>query len=355
MFENLLNKSALLALPAAAAIVLAGCKENEAIAPAPEQVDLTQPKDLFTSPMQANPLASDPEAVVVRVNGEDITYGEIMETLGMAMQQFGGQIPPEQLQQFQAQFFNQIKDDLITKKLLEAAVKAAGIEVDPAKITESIDQIRTRLPEGQTLEDILESRGETMESLQSELANELATQELLDSETANVADASDVDAKKFYDENPDQFVQQESASASHILIKFDDEDTDEAKAEKKAELQKIRDEIIAGTISFEDAATENSDCPSSAQGGSLGTFGKGRMVPEFETAAFSQEIGEVGPIIETQFGYHIVKVTERNEEGTIDFETIKDQLIDYLSKQNKQKAVTDYLESLRAGADIQEM
>ncbi|MBN2163996.1 MAG: peptidylprolyl isomerase [Pontiellaceae bacterium] len=355
MFENLLNKSALLALPAAAVIVLAGCKENEAIASAPEQVDLTQTKDMFTAPVQANPLANDPEAVVVRVNGEDITYGEIMETLGMAMQQFAGQVPPEQLQQFQAQFFNQIKDDLITKKLLKAAVNAAGIEVDPAKITETIEKIRTQIPEGQTLESILESRGETMDSLKKELSGELATQELLDSETANIADASEEDAKKFYDENPDQFVQQESASASHILIKFDDEDTDEAKAEKKAELQKIRDEIIAGTISFEDAATENSDCPSSAQGGSLGTFGKGRMVPEFETAAFSQEIGEVGPIIETQFGYHIVKVTDRTDEGSIDFEKIKDKLIEYLTSQNKQKAVAEYLESLRAGADIQEM
>ena len=79
------------------------------------------------------------------------------------------------------------------------------------------------------------------------------------------------------------------------------------------------------------------------------------MVPEFEVAAFSQEIGEVGAIIETQFGYHIVKVSDRQEEGAVEFADVEEQLIEYLTGQNKQQAVGDYLQSLRDSATIEEL
>ncbi|HSR88123.1 MAG TPA: peptidylprolyl isomerase, partial [Pontiella sp.] len=211
------------------------------------------------------------------------------------------------------------------------------------------------LPEDMTLEDALESEGQTLEALQDNIRNDMAKRQLLESKTADIPAATEAEAKEFYDSNPDRFAKPENVSASHILIKFDEEDTDETKAEKKAKLEGIRETILAETVTFEDAAMENSDCPSSAQGGSLGTFGKGRMVPEFEIAAFTQEPGEIGEVVETQFGYHIIKVTEHQEEGTLDFEETKDQLIDYLTSQKRQQAVLDYIASLRDSATIEEM
>jgi peptidyl-prolyl cis-trans isomerase C len=355
MFDNLVARGTLIALPAAALIMLAGCKENEISAPAPEPVDLSQTEDLFTTPVKPNPLANDPEAVVVRVNGEEITRGELMEVMQMAMQQYAGRVAPEQLQQLQGQLYEQIKNDLITKKLIEAAVIAAGIKVDDAKIEETLAEIKGSIPEGQTIEGILESRGQDFASFKENLIKELATQELFESKTADIADATDAEIKEFFDSNPDQFATPESVSASHILIKVEADDSDEIKAEKKAKLEAIRNSIIAGTTSFEAAAADNSDCPSSAQGGDLGTFGKGQMVPEFEVAAFSQEIGEVGPLIETQFGYHILKVSDRQEEGAMEFETVKDQIGPYLTNQKKQQAVSEYVKSLHDSATIEEI
>lgn len=82
----------------------------------------------------------------------------------------------------------------------------------------------------------------------------------------------------------------------------------------QAKLNEIRERIVKGEATFEDQAKVYSDCPSGARaGGDLGEFGKGAMVPEFEKAAFEQPVGEVGPIIKTAFGYHIVKVTERDD------------------------------------------
>ena len=356
MFNILKSKRSMMVLPVAAALMLAGCEEEEmAKAPEPAPVDLTQTEDLFTAPVKPNPLATDPEAVVVRVNGEDITRGEITDMMAMAMQRFGGQVPPEQLQAVQVQMYAQIKDDLITQKLLKAAVAAADIQVDDAEVTATIENIRGSLPEDLTLEAALEKEGQTLELLQDNIRNDIARRQLLESKSDDVAAATEAEAREFYDSNPDKFAAPENVSASHILIKFEDTDTDETKAEKKARLEEIRQSILAETVSFEDAATANSDCPSSAEGGSLGTFGKGRMVPAFEVAAFTQEPDEIGEIIETQFGYHIIKVTDHQEEGTMDFEETKDRLIEYLTNQKKQQAVQDYIASLRDSATIEEM
>jgi len=346
----------MMVLPVAAALLLAGCEEEEkANAPEPAPVDLTQTEDLFSAPVKPNPLTTDPDAVVVRVNGEDITRGEINQMMAMAMQRFGGQIPPEQLQAIQGQMYAQIKNELINQKLITAAVTAENIQVDEAEVEKAIEDIRASLPEDLTLEAALEKEGQTLDTLREEIRVGMAKRQLMESKTADVAPATEAEAKEFYDSNPDKFAQPENVSASHILIKFDEGDTDEIKAEKKAKLAAIRQSILDGTVTFEDAAKENSDCPSSAQGGSLGTFGKGRMVPEFEVAAFSQEPGEIGEIIETQFGYHIIKVTDHKDEGTMSFEDSKEQLINYLTNQKKQQAVMDYVASLRDSATIEEM
>ena len=79
------------------------------------------------------------------------------------------------------------------------------------------------------------------------------------------------------------------------------------------------------------------------------------MVPEFEIAAFTQEVGEVGDIVETQFGYHIIQVSERTEEGTIAFQTAKDQIIEFLTNQSKQQVISSYIETLRDQATIEEL
>ena len=356
MFNILMSKRSMMVLPVAAALLLAGCEEEEmANAPEPAPVDLTQTEDLFSAPVKPNPLTTDPEAVVVRVNGEDITLGEVNTMMAMAMQRFGGQIPPEQLQAVQVQVYSQIKNELINQKLLKAAVSAENIQVDDAEVAITIEEIRESLPEDLTLEAALEKEGQTLEMLQDKIRDDMATRQLMESKTADVPAATEAEAKEFYDSNPEKFAAPENVTASHILITFDDTDTDETKAEKKAQLEEIRQSILAETISFEDAAMENSDCPSSAQGGSLGTFGKGRMVPAFEVAAFSQETEEIGEIIETPFGYHIIMVSEHREEGTMDFEDTKEKLIDYLTNQKKQQAVADYIASLRDSATIEEM
>jgi peptidyl-prolyl cis-trans isomerase C len=191
----------------------------------------------------------------------------------------------------------------------------------------------------------------TMDDLRKRLNNDVKTRKLMDTQLEAIADASDEDIKKFYDENQPQFEQPETVQARHILVRYDAEDDDAAKATKKADLEKIHKELTDGA-DFAAAAKEHSDCPSKAKGGDLGAFSKGRMVPEFEKAAFSQEIDAVGPIIETQFGYHIIQVTARNKAGVQPLEDIKDRIASFLNQRNKRDAAMKYVEELKSAADI---
>jgi peptidyl-prolyl cis-trans isomerase C len=351
---NKLLQTALSTVLVASALVLTGCEEEDIpAAPVEEQVDLTQTEDLFAQPLKPNPLTADPDAVVVRVNGEDITRGEIQQVLDMAMRQAAGQIPPQQLQQMQEQMSQRILEDLITKTLLDQAVNDADIEVSEEDLTAAMDKISAGVPPGQDLETALAESGTSLEELTDNVRLQLATSKFFESMTENIPDATEAEAQEYYDANPDRFQRQESVTAQHILIKFDENDSEEVKAEKKAEIEKIRADIIAEAVTFEDAAAAHSDCPSKAQGGSLGTFPKGQMVPEFELAAFSQDVDEIGEVVETQFGYHIIKVSDHMEEGKVSFDEAKDQIIAFLTAQKKQETVQNYIKSLRDSATIE--
>lgn len=318
-------------------------------------IDLSQTEDLFSNPLQPNPLTNDPEAVVVKVDGMEIKRGEILELVNLTMQRLGGQVPPQQLPQLQQQMYTRVKNDLINAKLIEGAVIAADIPVDDAAIEAEITTIRESLPEGKTLEELLAVQNNTLDELKADIRNQLASRTLFDQQVANIANATEADAQTFYNENPNNFQTPEQVTASHILVKPAEGADEAAKAASKAELETIRASIIAGETSFAEAAAAHSSCPSSAQGGSLGTFGKGQMVPEFEIAAFTQEIGEVGDIVETQFGYHIIQVSEHTDEGTIAFDEAKTQIIDFLTNQSKQQAIAAYIESLRSKATIEDL
>ena len=127
----------------------------------------------------------------------------------------------------------------------------------------------------------------------------------------------------------------ESVNASHILVD----------SEEKA--NELLAKINAGEVSFEDAARENSSCPSSENGGNLGEFTKGQMVPEFDEAVFAMGVGEIAGPVKTQFGYHLIKLNAKNEAKVYDFEEIKDQLKDMVMKDKQQKAYQSKLNQLK--------
>ncbi len=142
------------------------------------------------------------------------------------------------------------------------------------------------------------------------------------------------EARGFYDENRSQFMDQEKATAKHILVD----------SEEKANV--IKEEIEGGK-SFEDAAKEYSTCPSKERGGDLGAFGKGQMVPEFEEAAFGAELGQlVGPV-QTQFGYHLIVVDEITPAAVQPFEAVEANIKQNLAGAKQQQVYLDKVAELK--------
>ncbi len=146
---------------------------------------------------------------------------------------------------------------------------------------------------------------------------------------------TDEDAKKFYEENKGDLVSGETVSASHILVD----------SEEKA--NELLSDINDGKISFADAAKANSSCPSSQNGGTLGEFGRGQMVPEFDQAVFSMEVGEVRGPVKTQFGYHLIKLDSKNEAKTMEYDQIAEQIKAKLMTDKQQAAYKSKINQLK--------
>ena len=142
-------------------------------------------------------------------------------------------------------------------------------------------------------------------------------------ETLKDVTITDDEIKTFYEENQQQFVKSETVSAKHILTDSEEKCKD------------ILEAIQKGEKTFEDAAKEFSTCPSKERGGDLGEFGRGQMVKEFEDAAFAAEIGEIVGPVQTQFGYHLLKVEKKNAASVISFDQIKENLRTNLLQQKQ--------------------
>ena len=338
---------------------LAACND-EAAAPAaapdvaaPEAVAAPAPAEAAPATVagdEAAPAApaADPAAVIATVNGNAITEGDIQGMIDRFMAQMGGRMPPGQLDAVLPQIRENILNELIMRQIMRDAVVAAGIELTDEEYQHDLGELAEALPEGITVEQYLEESGAT----EDELREQMKMRRLILRQVETAGEPSEEEIRAFYDENRDGFAQPETVTASHILIAFADGDDDAAKAAKRERLAGIRQQILDGA-DFAELAAANSDCPSKNNGGDLGSFGRGQMVPPFEDAAFSQEPGQVGDIVETSFGYHLIKVTDHQEGKTPDFDEVKDRIAELLSAQRQRLVVAQYLEGLQKSAQIE--
>ncbi len=175
---------------------------------------------------------------------------------------------------------------------------------------------------------------------------------MIDEDITESITISDEEVDEFYKANTESMKRPEEMHARHILIKLEpgaDQAADDA-ARKKI------DGILAearGGADFAELAKQHSEGPSAPQGGDLGFFGRGRMVPPFEQAAFALDAGAISDPVRTQFGYHIIKAEERRGGDTVSKDDAADQIRAYLERQKLQTAVEDRIQQLRSQADVQ--
>lgn len=301
------------------------------------------------------PAEAAPSAVLLTVDGTPITEEDVREIM---MARFGNQLqqmPPEQLAMVQGQMQQMVMGDLISKALFVNAANEAGYEASDEEIDEKMNEVASRLPEGVKIEEYAAQAGVDLSRIKTQIADDIKIRQLFDEVTKEIEKPEAEAVKTYYDENPDEFKQEANVSASHILVSTQGI-TDEAElAAKEAAAKDLAAQLTESKgENFAELAGEHSDCPSKEQGGSLGQFGQGQMVPEFEKAAFEQEIGAIGDLVKTQFGYHIIKVTDRAEAKQMTYDEVKEELARNLFEKAKGEKIEGYLAELRTSAKIEQ-
>ena len=291
-------------------------------------------------------VASALQGPVARVNGTAIDAVELSRAKKVMLR--GQTVPAEQ----QAALDKQAVEQLVSAELLyQAAAKIELKDLDK-QIDAKLAQGKSRFKDEQDFKKAIKDLEMDEKDLREYTRRDLLISRFVETTFVSKAVVSEAEIRAFYDKNLDKFKQNESVKASHILIGVDSKATVDEKTKAREKAEKLRKEL-AGGADFATLAQGNSTCPSSQQGGDLGFFGKGQMVPAFEKAAFALKPGEISDVVETQFGYHIIKLTEKKPAATTDYKDVKAKIEEFLKGQKVNEAIQKFLEETKKTAKIE--
>jgi peptidyl-prolyl cis-trans isomerase C len=296
--------------------------------------------------------------IAVTVNGVDIAESDVEAQIKPQLEKMAAQLPPAFIEQYKKQLRQQVLEKMIVERLLDEKVKAAKIAATEEEVIDQLEKMASAQKPPLSLEDfkaLVKAYGQSFDEVKQQIQRGLGYQKLMEAQWTGRINVTEDDAKKYYSENTKQFEMPEQVRASHILIKPDttDPNTDPNDAKEKAKT-KAGDLLkqVKGGVDFAELARANSSCPSSKQGGDLNFFGRGQMAPAFEKAAFELKVGQVSDIVETRFGYHIIKITDHKDPNVIAFEQAKGDIENVLTQQKQGELAKEYIESLKAEANI---
>lgn len=288
---------------------------------------------------------------LVRVNDELLTEKMAIDVLKRKMPKYA-KASERQLKLMCQSLAPAIVSEFIKHVLFKQEAQKAGVVVPESEVDKVLSACEKSLPEGMTLEEALKKKGLTLATMREKIKEDLMIPMLLQNKFGEKFKPTDEELNRFYEENPKIFTVPETVSARHIFLKFSPEATVESKRELRKKMESLRRRLIDGE-DFAILAQEYSDCPSKVLGGALKPFPRGKMIKEFDDAAFSQKTGKLGEIVETRFGYHLIEVTARNKGGLKPFDEVKERLAATLERQQRTQAMRLFLADLKKTADIE--
>lgn len=237
-----------------------------------------------------------------------------------------------------------IVDYLVQAELIKQKATELKLSVTSKEIDERIDQIIKSVGGEKKYNELLKQQGVTEEALRSQLEVQML-QDKVRTEVGKAVSVTEAEAKAYYEnpENKSQFEVAPTVTARHVLVKT------------KAEAEKVKALLKADSsdANWKKVAKEYSTDPGSKnQGGELGAFSKGRMVAEFEDAAFGAKIGEIVGPVKTQFGYHVIEVTDKTKGSNTSFDEAKSGIMEQLKLQGQSAAWDNWLKEAEAAAEI---
>ena len=310
------------------------------------------PKPAATAAPTVAAPADNAAEVIARINGTEIKRDELdaaVQALTMQMAQRGRQMPLGGIAQLQ----NEVLDQMIGRELLlQEGGKHVPADIDQ-KVKSQIEMAKKQLGGEDQFRVTLSSAGIAPSEYTQRVRENIIIQQAIQLLADKQPEVTPEEIKSFYDKNPDQFHRPETVRASHILIRMAPDASDDVKKEKRAQIEAARS-LVKNGEKFADIAKKVSEDPGSAQnGGDLGFFPRGAMVPEFDAAAFSLKTNELSEVITTQFGYHVLLVTDHKPAQTIPFDEVKDTLGQFLKQRKGSDLVRNHIAELRKSAKVE--
>ena len=245
-----------------------------------------------------------------------------------------------------------IVENLINRELLYQLSQKKAIVIDDAQVNEQLDLLKKQYPDEQAYKDGLAEDHLSEDALKSQIRMTLAVQQVVEKDFGGNLDVSEGEVRAFYDGNSQYFKEPEAIRASEILIKVDPKADAAKKEDARKKLVEIQKRLQKGE-DFAILAKDFSQSASADQGGDLGLLPRGRMPKAFDDAAFSLKPGEVSNVVETEVGFHLIKVHEKRPEKTVPFKEVEERIRQHLTNQKLKQRVDEYLNEVKKTAKIE--
>jgi peptidyl-prolyl cis-trans isomerase C len=293
----------------------------------------------------------NPTEKVSAVNDIIITSQDVENKMIEIKQQFIKQGRPVDEQKLTT-LKNQIIDSLIEEELLFQESQKKDIKIEQATVDTSLANTQNKFKSEEDFLNALKEMNLNKADFLLKIRRGLSTRKLIDTQIGDKIQIPEKESQTFYNTHPKYFKIPEQVKASHILIKLEsnaDKATRSAAFKKMEEIQKQ----LQNGEEFASLAKKFSEGPSNVKGGDLGYFGPGQMVKPFEDAAFALKPGETSKIVETRFGLHLIQLTDKKPEGTIDYKDTKERIIQHLKQERMKQDIIIYIQDLKKRAKIE--
>ena len=337
-------------LPLIVLFVATACSKGSPAAAAASETTPAAAQAGAATPVPAvQPVAATLPELIARVNGEAVQKAEFEKAIQTVEGQNGSPVPPDQ----RDRVYRGVLDQIIGFKLLVQESKTRKIAVPDAEVDARIGQIRGQFPSEEAFKQTLGQQGVTVEQLRADARSEMMVTKMLQAEVEAKVAVTPAQVTDFYQKNTDKFQQGERVRASHILIGFPQGADAAARQAAKTKAEVVLKDVKAGK-DFATLAKANSSDPGSAQnGGDLNFFEKGAMVAPFDQAAFSMKTGDTSDLVETQCGYHIIRVTDKQASRTVPIDEVRTNIQQFLENQSRQEATEAFVNALKAKGKVE--
>lgn len=298
-------------------------------------------------PAAARPVPAQLPNVIAKVNSEEVERWELEAAIKGVEGRAGGPIPPER----RDEIVRGLIDQLVAFHVLSQEAHNRKMDATDAEVAARLGEYKGGFPNESAFLQALTAQGITLDQLKKQTHLGLQVSKVLEAEVTSKVAIPDADVEKFYQANTDRFKQGESVHASHILIGMPKDANAAQKHEARTKAGQVLKQVKGSD--FAKLARENSQDSSAANGGDLGFFPQGQMEPAFEKAAFALKPGETSGLVETPFGFHIIKVLERRPPRTAPLTEVGGQIKDFLTDQQREEKMAAFVDRAKARMRIE--